>query len=195
MIKHGVTSLTTGKVLTGTQQAVSFHWRNTAEVETGMTEICTTSSAAEMHVVGSKTSIRSSSASNRSSVKKGTTITMLPIMTNLIDSVLPKGVQCRSQILFPRLKRVHWPLNFKPSVIKKYDGSTNPAEWLEVYQLTNEAADGDSYIMANYLQVCLSSSTRTWLLMLPTGSVHSWNHLCQLFTSNFHATCACMGVS
>jgi hypothetical protein len=52
-------------------------------------------------------------------------------------------------------------LNFKSSVIKKYDGSTNPAEWLEVYQLTIEAAGEDSYIMANYLPVCLSSSTMT----------------------------------
>jgi hypothetical protein len=59
------------------------------------------------------------------------------------------------------LKRVHWPLNFRPSGIEKYDGSTNPAKWLEVDQLTIEAVGGDSYIMANYLPVCLSSSART----------------------------------
>jgi hypothetical protein len=88
------------------------------------------------------------------------------------------------------LKRVCWPLNFKPMGIKKYDGSSNLAEWLEVYQLTIEVTSGDSYIMANYLPVCLSSSARTWLLGLPAGSVHSWNHLCQLFTSNFCTTCA-----
>jgi hypothetical protein len=41
------------------------------------------------------------------------------------------------------LKRVRWPLNFKPSVIEKYDGSTNPTEWLEVYELTIEATGGD----------------------------------------------------
>jgi hypothetical protein len=92
------------------------------------------------------------------------------------------------------LKRVRWPLNFKLSGIKKYDGSTNPAEWLKVYQLAFEAASGDSYVMTNYLSVCLSSSARTWLLGLPVWSVRSWNHLCQLFTSNFHATCAHPGV-
>jgi hypothetical protein len=31
------------------------------------------------------------------------------------------------------LKRVCWPLNFKPSRIERYDWSTKPAEWLEVY--------------------------------------------------------------
>jgi hypothetical protein len=54
-----------------------------------------------------------------------------------------------------------------------YDGSTNPVEWLEVYQLTIEATGGDSYIMANYLPVCLSSSSWAKLLGLPAESVCS----------------------
>jgi hypothetical protein len=92
------------------------------------------------------------------------------------------------------LKWVRWLVNFKPSGIDKYDGYTNPTEWLEVYQLTIEAAGGDSYIMANYLPVYLSSFTRTWLLGHPAGSVRSWNHLRRLFTSNFCATCTRPGV-
>jgi hypothetical protein len=103
---------------------------------------------------------------------------------------IPGGVKAYSL----DLKRVRWPVNFKPSRIEKYDESTNPAEWLEVYQLTIEAAGGDSYVMANYLSVCLSSSAMTWLLGLPAGSVRSWNHLCRLFTSNFRAICARSGV-
>jgi hypothetical protein len=43
--------------------------------------------------------------------------------------------------------------------------------------------------------VCLSSFARTWLLGLPAGSIRSWNHLCQLFTSNFCATCKHFGVN
>jgi hypothetical protein len=70
---------------------------------------------------------------------------------------------------FHDLKRVRWPLNFKPSGIKKYDGSTNPAEWLEMYLLSIKATGGDSYVMTNYLPVYLSSSARTWLLGLPAG--------------------------
>jgi hypothetical protein len=65
------------------------------------------------------------------------------------------------------LRRVHWPLNFKLTEINKNDRSTNPTEWLEVHQLTIEAAGGDSYVMANYLSICLSSSARTWLMGLP----------------------------
>jgi hypothetical protein len=83
------------------------------------------------------------------------------------------------------MKRVCWPLNFKSLRVEKYDGSTNPAEWLKVYQLTIKASNGDSYVMANYLLVYLSASARTWLLGLPTWSERSWPHLCRLFTSNF----------
>jgi hypothetical protein len=52
-------------------------------------------------------------------------------------------------------------MNFKTSRIEKYDGSTNPTKWLEVYQLAIEATGGDSYVMANYWLVCLSSCART----------------------------------
>jgi hypothetical protein len=50
---------------------------------------------------------------------------------------------------------VRWFLNFKPLGIEKYNGSTNPAEWLEVYQLAIKTTGGDSYMMVNYLPVCL----------------------------------------
>jgi hypothetical protein len=103
---------------------------------------------------------------------------------------IPGGVKVYSR----DLKQVQCPVNFKPSGIEKYDGSTNPSEWLVVYQLAIEAVGGDSYVMVNYLSFCLSSSTRTWLLGLPVGLVRSWNHLHRLFTSNFRATCAWSGV-
>jgi hypothetical protein len=47
------------------------------------------------------------------------------------------------------LRKVICPPNFKLSVINKYDGSTNPAELPDVYQLAIEAVGGGSYVMAN----------------------------------------------
>jgi hypothetical protein len=102
MMKHGVTSMTTGRVLMGTRQVVSLHWRNTTEEGTGMTKIYATSSAGEMHTVGLKTAVRSRSALNWSNVKKGTMTTMVPIMTNLTDSILLKeGAMQEESRLFP----------------------------------------------------------------------------------------------
>jgi hypothetical protein len=92
MMKHRVMSLTTSRVRAETQLAVSLHQRNVAKGKTGMTEICVMSSAVEMHATGSKTGIRSVSALNWSDVKRETMTTMVPIMTNLTDSVpLKKG--------------------------------------------------------------------------------------------------------
>jgi hypothetical protein len=102
MTKHGVTSMTTGRVLIGTRQAVSLHQRNTAEDETGMTEICETSFVAEMHAARLKIDARSVSALNRGNVKKGTMTTTVLIMTNLTNNILSRGAQCkRSQGFFP----------------------------------------------------------------------------------------------
>jgi hypothetical protein len=88
MTKHGVMIMTTGRVCIGTQQAVSLHQRNTTEGETRMTEICMTSSTIEMCAADLKIGVRSTSVLNRSNVKKGTITTMVPITTNLTDSVL-----------------------------------------------------------------------------------------------------------
>jgi hypothetical protein len=87
------------------------------------------------------------------------------------------------------LRKVIWSPNFKPSTINKYDGSTNLTEWLEVYQLAIEAVGGDSYIMANYLSIYLSSSARTSLLGHSTGFVWSWSDLCRQLISNFRVAC------
>jgi hypothetical protein len=101
-------------------------------------------------------------------------ISMALIMTSPTDSILwPEDTMKGIKSLSHDLKRVRWPLNFKLLGIERYDGSTNPAEWLEVYQLTIEAAGGNSYIIANYLPIFLSLSAGTWLLGLPTGSVRS----------------------
>jgi hypothetical protein len=134
-----------------------------------------------MHVTRSKTGAKSETVSSANDTMKGTMITMAltmtsPIGTNLWleDAMKRGGVKAFSH----DLKRVCCPLNFKPSRIKNYDGSTNPAEWLEVYQLNTEATGGDSYVVANYLPICLSSSANTWLIWLPTKAVHSWSNLC-----------------
>jgi hypothetical protein len=55
-----------------------------------MTKIYATSSTVMVHVGRSKTSVKSASTLNRSDVKRGTMITMVPIMINPTDNILPK---------------------------------------------------------------------------------------------------------
>lgn len=87
------------------------------------------------------------------------------------------------------LRSVRWPQHFKPTPLDKYDGKTNPTDWLHLYSTSIQATGGDTFVMANYLPVCLSNSARTWLYSLPANSIHTWGELCRTFVRNFEATC------
>ena len=58
------------------------------------------------------------------------------------------GVGCRAFVA--SLRNVRWPPRFRPTIAEKYDGSVNPAEFLQVYTTGIEAAGGDDRVMANF---------------------------------------------
>ena len=49
----------------------------------------------------------------------------------------------------PELRQVTWPERFKPDVPVKYDRTTNPVEFLQVYSTAVQAAGGGEKVMAN----------------------------------------------
>ena len=49
----------------------------------------------------------------------------------------------------PKLCSVAWLGKFKPDLPPRYDGTPDPAEFLELYKLSIEAANGDEKVMAN----------------------------------------------
>ncbi|GJN36565.1 hypothetical protein PR202_gb25439 [Eleusine coracana subsp. coracana] len=93
----------------------------------------------------------------------------------------------------PRLRIARWPKGFKPVPIKKYDGQTNPREWLQLYSMVIRSAGGVSYVMANYLPVCLDPAVQIWLTSLPEESITSWGDLNTKIKESFQATCNRLG--
>ncbi|GJN20130.1 hypothetical protein PR202_gb07467 [Eleusine coracana subsp. coracana] len=89
----------------------------------------------------------------------------------------------------PRLRIARWPKGFKPVPIEKYDGQTNPQEWLQLYSTVNRSTGGDSFVMANYLSVCLDPTIRIWLTSHPEESITSWGDLNKKLIESFQATC------
>jgi len=87
--------------------------------------------------------------------------------------------------LAEHLRMVAWPPKFRPHLQEKYDGTTNPLEFLQVYVPTITAVGGNHAIMASYFHVALTGSARAWLLNLSPGSIQSWEELCAQFTVNF----------
>lgn len=49
----------------------------------------------------------------------------------------------------PELHRVIWPHQFRPDVPSKFDGKSNPMEFLQVYSTMVLAAGGDERVMVN----------------------------------------------
>ena len=56
-------------------------------------------------------------------------------------------VGCRAYTT--ELRSVVWPGKFKPDLPTRYDGTTDPAEFLQLYELGIKAASGDEKVMAN----------------------------------------------
>ena len=56
---------------------------------------------------------------------------------------------------------VVWPLKIRPHLPEKYDGTTNPSEFLQVYITVITAAGGNDAVMASYFHVALTGPART----------------------------------
>jgi hypothetical protein len=82
---------------------------------------------------------------------------------------------------------VVWPCKFRPHLAEKYDGTVNPAEFLQIYSTSILGTTGDEAVMANYFPVALTETARSWLMNLPECSLTSWQELCYQFTTNFES--------
>jgi hypothetical protein len=85
------------------------------------------------------------------------------------------------------LRQVVWPEKFKAEHINKYDGSSNPKEFIQVYYTIIETTGGDDEVKANYLPTTLSSAAKSWLINLPKESIYNWDQLCTISIGNFQA--------
>jgi hypothetical protein len=87
--------------------------------------------------------------------------------------------------LTDHLRAASWPPKFWPHLPEKYDGTSNPSEFLHVYVTAITTSGGNTTVMATYFHVALSGPARTWLMNLTPGSVYSWEELCVRFVANF----------
>jgi hypothetical protein len=93
------------------------------------------------------------------------------------------GMGCAA--LANHLCTASWPPKFWPHLPEKYDGTSNPSEFLQVYVTAITAAGGNTAVMATYFHVALSGPARTWLMNLALGSIYTWEELCAWFVANF----------
>jgi hypothetical protein len=83
---------------------------------------------------------------------------------------------------------VVWPDKFRPDIHARYDGTSNPVKFLQLYVIAVQAARRDQPVMANWFPMALKDAPWTWLMDLPHESVTSWKDLCHQFVANFMPT-------
>jgi hypothetical protein len=106
-----------------------------------------------------------------------------PVGARFQAGVLLAGVGCVA--LVDHLRAASWPSKFRSHLLEKYDGTSNPSEFLQVYVTAITAAGGNTAVMVTYFHVALSGLARTWLMNLAPGSIYSWEELGSRFTANF----------
>jgi hypothetical protein len=106
-----------------------------------------------------------------------------PMGTRSQTGVPLAGVGCAA--LADHLRVASWPPKFRPHLPGKYDGTSNPSEFLQVYVTAITTAGGNTAVMATYFHVALSGPAQTWLMNLAPGSIYTWEELCARFIANF----------
>ena len=70
-------------------------------------------------------------------------------------------------------RHFNWPKKFKIDVLR-YDDTTNPRDFLQIYSLGAMVAGADEVMMANWFPLVLKGDAQTWLPNLPKCSIRSW---------------------
>ncbi|KAM0888863.1 hypothetical protein ACQ4PT_028078 [Festuca glaucescens] len=87
--------------------------------------------------------------------------------------------------LHQSMRYVTWPRGFNPGLLPRYDGLTDPLDFLQRYTAAVLAAQGDHCVLAHGFPGGLNGPTRQWLESLPEMSVSSWGNLCECFIARF----------
>jgi hypothetical protein len=87
--------------------------------------------------------------------------------------------------LVPQLQVSPWPANFRAGTYPKYNGSTDPAQYIMSYQVVVASSGGDDATMAKSFIIALEGPALTWYTRLPPLSIDSWRSLRDKFLLNF----------
>jgi hypothetical protein len=87
--------------------------------------------------------------------------------------------------LAPHLQVTPWPANFRAGTYPKYNGSTDPAQYIMSYQVAVASSGGDDATMAKSFIIALEGPALTWYTRLPPLSIDSWRSLRDKFLLNF----------
>jgi hypothetical protein len=75
--------------------------------------------------------------------------------------------------LAPQLHVSPWPANFRAGTYPKYNGSTDPAQYIMSYQVVVASSGGDDAIMSKSFIIALEGPALTWYTRISPLSIES----------------------
>ena len=88
-----------------------------------------------------------------------------------------------------RILNEPFPTKFSlPRDTAKYNGETNPEDWLVNYTMAVDIAGGNKRVAVRYVPLMLEGAARMWLNSLEPGSIDTWPEFREAFTRNFGST-------
>jgi hypothetical protein len=87
--------------------------------------------------------------------------------------------------LAPQLQVSPWPAKFRAGTYPKYNGNTDPTQYIMSYQVAVASSGGDDATMVKSFIIALEGPALTWYTRLPPLSIDSWRSLWNKFLLNF----------
>jgi hypothetical protein len=83
------------------------------------------------------------------------------------------------------LQATPWPPSYKPPQLPKYDGHSDPKQFLMSYEATISSYGGNTAVMAKSFVMAVRSVAQTWYSSLWPGTITSWQKLKDMLVTSF----------
>jgi hypothetical protein len=118
------------------------------------------------------------------------TATMLQGSTPVISQpTMPSQVMRRpidpKSPLSEGIQQSPWPTAYKPITLPKFNGKTDPHQFIMSYEAAVASAGGEDAVLAKSFVIAAEGDALVWYSMLKPSTVYSWENLRDKILANF----------
>jgi hypothetical protein len=78
-----------------------------------------------------------------------------------------------------------WPVTYKPITLPKYNGKTDPHQFIMSFEATIASTEGNDNVLAKSFVIVAKGDALAWYSMLKTSTKYSWENLRDKILANF----------
>jgi hypothetical protein len=109
---------------------------------------------------------------NNSLATPAPTMSIPPALT----SVTSKTTDPKSPI-FEGIQTSHWPVTYKPITLPKYNGKSDPRQFIVSFEAAIASAGGNDSVLAKSFVIAAEGDALAWYSMLKPSTIYSWENL------------------